>query len=78
MPTFCSDHRNIRGEKVFMAVTTEETQHITKMVSQQKRTKKGSKVINYTFEVLCLVSGRLGSILQPIMCLLCVFCLPLW
>ena len=37
--------RNASGEKVFMAVTTEETEHITRMVSQQKRAKKSSKVI---------------------------------
>ena len=41
----CCGCSNVNGEEVFMAVATEETEHITRMVSQQKRTKKRSKVV---------------------------------
>jgi len=41
-----------------MAVATDETQHITRMVSQQKRTKKNSKVINIlTLQSRCLIGS---------------------
>jgi len=46
----CFDRTNASGEKVFIAVTTNETQHISNMVSRQKAPKKVI-TINYIYEV---------------------------